>query len=167
MKSQQKKKCYLTGSPTNPHQLKRAVSVVQFLLRFNKEYRSLPSSEQRMNALKKFIRGDYQTLRKQLALRANKISQGLKIEEDKRDEMFFVTGRYNYTAILLARPQTSSFARLVLRDSHNANHLTSSNRILVKVSRSYLFTGGALTYLNKLRNTCTTCNVPRKLRALN
>ena len=132
-----------------------------------------------MTNLKKFIREDYQTLCKQLALKANKISQGLKIEEDKKDEMFFVTGRYNYLAVLLARPQTSSFARLVLRDSHNANHLTSSNRILVKVSRSYLFTGGALTYLNKLRNTCTTCrrlqpqpvqqlmgDVPRRLRGI-
>ena len=88
--------------------------------------------------MRKFVRGDYQTLRKQLALRANKISQGLKIEEDKRNKMFLVSGRYNYTPFLLARPQTSSFARLVLRDSHNANHLTSSNRILVKVSRSYL-----------------------------
>ena len=68
----------LDGIADKHHQLKRAVTVVQFLLRFNKEYRSLPSSEQRMNALKKFIRGDYQRLRKQLALRANKISQGTK-----------------------------------------------------------------------------------------
>ena len=63
--------------------------------------------------------------------------------------------------------------------SHNTNHLTSSNRILVKVSRSYLFTGRALTYINKLRNTCTTCrtlqpqpiqqlmgDVPRRLRGI-
>ena len=135
----------LDGILAKHHQLKRAVTVVQFLLRFNKEYRSLPSSEQRMNALKKFIRGDYQRLRKQLALKANKISQGLKIEEDKKDKMFFVTGRYDYSAVLLARPQTSSFAHLVLRDSHNENNLTSLNRKLVKVSRS------------KLRTTCKTC----------
>ena len=92
----------LDGIADKHHQLKRAVSVIQFILRFNREYRSLPNSEQRMNTLKKFIRGDYQTLRKQLVLKANNISQGLKIEENKNDKIFSVSGRYNYTAILLA-----------------------------------------------------------------
>ena len=99
--------------------------------------------------------------------------------DDKTDGIIFLTGRYNNSAILLPQPKTFSFARLVLRDSHNTNHLTSSNRILVKVSRSYLFTGRALTYINKWRNTCTTCrtlqpqpihqlmgDVPRRLRGI-
>ena len=54
-----------------------------------------------MTALKKLIREDYQTLCKQLALKANKISKGLRIEEDKKDKIFFVSGQYNYSAILL------------------------------------------------------------------
>ena len=57
----------MDGIADKHHQLKRAVSVIQFILRFNGEYRSLPNSEQQANTLKKFIREDNQTLRKQLA----------------------------------------------------------------------------------------------------
>ena len=115
----------------------------------------------------------------QLALKSTKISQGLRIDDDKSKESVFVNGRYNYQAILLAKPQTSSFAWLVLRNSHEENHLTSSNRILVKISKNYLFTGGSLSYLNKLRQSCALCrrlrpraiqqemgDVPRRLRGI-
>ena len=123
----------LDGFADKHHQLKRSVSITQFILRFNKDFRSLPNIEQRMTALKKFVQSDYAKIRQQLTLTANKISQGLRIEEDKKEEIFSVSGRHNYTTILLARPQISSFSWLVLRDAHNTNHLTSSNRILVKI----------------------------------
>ena len=152
------------------HQLERAVTVTQFILRFSKKFRGLPNIEQRAKALAKFWKNDYATIRQQLKLTANKIQQGLITEDAKKEETYFVSGRHNYRVVLLAQPKTSSFSRLVLRDAHNANHLTSSNRILVKVTASggYIFTGGALPYLNKLRDTCMTCRrlQPRPIQQL-
>ena len=127
------------------------------------------------------MKTDFSKIRQQLTLSANKMAQGLIVEEDKKEETYFVSGRHNYRVVLLARPKNSSFSRLVLRDAHNANHLTSSNRILVKVTASggYIFTRGALPYLNKLRETCMTCrrlqprpiqqlmgDIPRQLRCI-
>ena len=76
--------------------------------------------------MKKFIRKDYRKVVMQLALKSTRISQGLKIDDDRSKETVFIQGRYNYKAILLAKPQTSSFSRLVLRSLHEENHLSSS-----------------------------------------
>ena len=150
------------------HQLQRAVT--QFILRFNKNFRGLPNIEQQKKALEKLWKTDFSKIRQQLTLSANKMAQGLIVEEDKKEETYFVSGRHNDRVVLLARPKNSSFSRLVLRDAHNANHLTSSNRILVKITASggYIFTGGALPYLNKLRETCMTCRrlQPRPIQQL-
>ena len=161
------------------HTIHKAVTIVQFILRCRTHFKTLQVAEQREIALKKFIRKDYRKIVTQLALKSTKISQGLKIDNDKSNETVFIQGRYDYKAILLAKPQTSSFARLVLRNAHQENHLTSSNRILVKLSTEYLFTSGALTYLDKLRQSCTLCKrlqpqpiqkemgeVPRRLRGI-
>jgi hypothetical protein len=146
------------------------VTVTQFILRFNRKFKDLPNVEQRTRALAKFWKSDYTKIRQQMKLSANKIQQGLITEDTKKEETYFVSGRHNYRVMLLAQPKTSSFSRLVLRDAHNANHLTSSNRILVKVTTlgGYIFTGGALPYLNKLRQTCMTCRrlQPRPIQQL-
>ena len=161
------------------HTINKAITIVQFMLKLNPHFKSLEVVTQRDTALKKFIRKDYKKIVKQLALKSTKISQGLRIEVDNSNETVFIEGRYGYRAILLPNPKTSSFARLVLRSAHQENHLTSSNRILVKLGISYLFTGGALNYLDRLRKSCTACKrlqpqpiqkemgeVPRSLRGL-
>ena len=139
------------------HTINKAITIVQFMLKLNPHFKSLEVVTQRDTALKKFIRKDYRKVVMQLALKSTKISQGLKIDDDRSKETVFIQGRYKYKAILLAEPQTSSFSRLVLRSLHEENHLTSSNRILVKLSTTYLFTGGALTYLDRLRQSCALC----------
>ena len=66
------------------HQLERAVTVTQFILRFSKKFRGLPNIEQRAKALAKFWKNDYATIRQQLKLSANKIQQGLITEDAKK-----------------------------------------------------------------------------------
>lgn len=141
------------------HTIVKAVTIVQFMLRLRTQFKNLQVVEQRDTALKKIIRKDYRKIIKQLNLKSTKISQGLRIDDDKSIETVFIQGRYSYKAILLANPQTSSFAQLVLRNAHQENHLTSSNRTLVKISTSYLFTGGALSYLDKLKSPARPASV--------
>ena len=45
--------------------------------------------------MKKFIRKDYRKIVMQLALKSTKISQGLKINDDKSNETVFIQGRYD------------------------------------------------------------------------
>ena len=161
------------------HTIDNVVTIVQFMLRLRSQFKNLDVMNQRNTVLKKFIRKDYMKIIKQLKLISTKISQGLRIDDDKSNETVFIQGRYGYKAILLANLKTSSCTQLVLRSGHQENHLTSSNRILVKISTSYLFTGGALSYLDKLRKSCTACKrlqpqpiqkemgeVPRGLRGI-
>ena len=89
------------------------------------------------------------------------MTQELVVQEDEENQVFNLVGRYNYQARLLASPKVSSWSRLVLRDAHNKNHLTAAARILAKVSRKYLFTGGASAFLDRLRVDCTMCKLLR------
>ena len=137
--------------------IEKAISVVQYLLRMKASFRQLPVHLQREASLQKFVSHDHQKVSEQLKQKSTKLTQELVLEENKADKIFHLKGRFNYKAKLLANPNTSAFSRLVLKDAHNKQHLTSSARILAKVTRSYVFTGGALAYLDRLRKGCAMC----------
>ena len=137
--------------------IEKAISVVQYLLRMKASFRQLPVHLQREASLQKFVSHDHQKVSEQLRQKSTKLTQELVLEENKADKIFHLKGRFNYKAKLLANPNTSAFSRLVLKDAHNKQHLTSSARILAKVTRSYVFTGGALAYLDRLRKGCAMC----------
>ena len=137
--------------------VEKAVSVVQYLLGMKASFRQLPVHQQREASLQKFVSHDHEKISKQLGQKSTKLTQDLVLEENKADKVFYLKGRFNYKVKLLASPNTSTFSRLILKDAHNKQHLTSSARILAKVTRSYVFTGGALAYLDKLRKGCARC----------
>ena len=137
--------------------IEKAISVVQYLLRMKASFRQLPVHLQREISLQKFVGHDHEKVSEQLRRKSTKLTQELVLEENKADKIFHLKGRFNYKAKLLANPNTSAFSRLVLKDAHNKQHLTSSARILAKVTRSYVFTGGALAYLDRLRKGCAMC----------
>ena len=137
--------------------IEKAISVVQYLLRMKASFRQLPVHLQREASLQKFVSHDHQKVSEQLKQKSTKLTQELVLEENKADKIFHLKGRFNYKAKLLANPNSSAFSRLVLKDAHNKQHLTSSARILAKVTRSYVFTGGALAYLDRLRKGCAMC----------
>ena len=91
----------LDGIADKHHQLKSAVSVSQLILRVNKKFRSLPNIVQRMKALASPWKSDYSKIRQQLTLTANKVAQVLIIEDKKKEEIYFVSGRHNYRVFLL------------------------------------------------------------------
>ena len=100
------------------HTIDKAITIVQFMLRLKPQFKRLQVVDQRNTALKKSIRKDYRKIIKQLKLKSTKISQGLRIDDDRSNETIFIQGRYGYKAILLANPKTSSFAQLVLRSAY-------------------------------------------------
>ena len=137
--------------------VEKAISVVQYLLTMKPGFRQLPMHLQREVSLDKFVSHDYEKISSQLKQKSTKLTQELVLEDNKVDKVFRLKGRFNYRAKLLANPKTSAFSRLVLKDAHNKQHITSSARILAKVTRTYVFTGGALAYLDRLRKGCAMC----------
>ena len=139
--------------------LDKAVTVLQNLLKMGSTFRALPATEQREYCLRKFLSQDYGRISRQLGRKSTKLSQELILQDDVENKLFYLKGRYNYIAKLLANPRSSAISRLVLRDAHGRHHLTSSARILAKIGRTYLFTGGADAYLKRLRAQCTMCKL--------
>ena len=139
--------------------VEKAISVLQLVLKMKRGFRELSVPAQREACLEKFVSSDYEKVSQQLGKRSTRLTQQLLLEEDKSRREFTLKGRFGYCAKLLASPKTSKFAQLVLRGAHNSNHLTSSARVLAKVGRQYVFTGGALNYLDKLRAECHMCRL--------
>ena len=65
------------------HTIDKVVTIVQFMLRLRSQFKNLDVINQRNTVLKKFIRKDYMKIIKQLKLKSTKISQGLRIDNDK------------------------------------------------------------------------------------
>ena len=146
-----------------------AVSVLQYILQFGKKsFRDLPVHQQKAVCIDKFVAEDYDTISQQLQKRSTRLTQQLALKKDKENKTFIMKGRFGYQARLLGNPKSSAFSRLVLRAGHNSHHLTNSARILAKVGRDYVFTGGALKYLDKLRAECTLCRLlkPQRVKML-
>ena len=139
--------------------VEKAISVLQLVLKMKQGFRELSVPAQRKVCLEKFVSSDYERVSQQLGKRSTRLTQQLLLEEDKSKREFTLRGRFGYCAKLLASPKTSKFAELVLRSAHNENHLTNSARVMAKVGREYVFTGGALRYLNKLRAECHMCRL--------
>ena len=136
-----------------------ALSVFQFLLKMKKSFRELPAQQQRSVCRDRFVGEDYDKISQQLQQRSTRLTQQLALKNDSENKTFTMKGRFGYEARLLANPKSSAYSRLVLRSSHNSHHLTSSARILAKVGRDHVFTGGALKYLDRLRAECTICRL--------
>ena len=139
----------------------KAVTTLQLLLKVKKSFRELTPPAQREICELKFVSGDYDKIKSDLKGKLSKVTQELVVKEDEKNQVFNLVGRYHYRARLLASPKVSSWSRLVLRDAHDKNHLTAAARILAKVGRKYLFTGGASAFLDRLRVDCTMCKLLR------
>ena len=139
----------------------KAITTLQLLLKFKKSFRELLAPAQRELCELKFVGGDYSKVKSDLKRKLSKVTQELVLQEDEENQVFNLIGRYHYRARLLASPKVSSWSRLVLHDAHNKNHLTAAARILAKVGRRYLFTGGASAFLDRLWVNCTMCKLLR------
>ena len=154
---------------TNKHQnVEKAISVLQMLLKMQPAFRRLPVPVKRELCRQKFLSQEYDKISRQLGQRSTKLTQQLLLDDDKEKKVFRLKGRFGYSADLLPSPKTSHFSRLVLRDAHNKQHLTNSARIMAKLGRRYMFTGGALHYLDRLRKDCHMCRLlkPEKVKLL-
>ena len=139
--------------------METALSVLQYLLRMKKSFRDLPAPRQRAICGDKFAGEDFEQISQELRHKSTRLTRQLILTKNDENSTFTMRGRFGYSARLLANPKNSSFSRLVLRSAHNSHHLTSTARILAKVGRSHVFTGGAPQYLNKLRKECTMCKL--------
>ena len=146
--------------------VEKAISVLQYILRMRKQIRDLPTPEQRRLCLDMFVSEDYDKIQAQM--KGARVTKQLIVDQDDEKGIITMRGRFGYSAKMLANPKTSPFSRLVLKNAHDKQHLTNSARIMARLGRSYLFTGGALGYLNKLRAECQLCKLlkPQVVRTL-
>ena len=92
----------------NKHRsVNRAVSVLQNVLKMNKNIRSLPSPAQRQLCVEKFVAEDYPKVAQQVKM-AKRITRQLVLHEDNDKRIFTMRGRFGYRAVMLANPKLST-----------------------------------------------------------
>ena len=136
--------------------LKRILSLV---LRVSPRHRMLGANQLWEISEKMWIRKDADIVRK--SLQVTKVPDSFLVEEDKQQGTFFVKGRNNFCVPLLSNPKHSRLTRLILKQYHDENHLSSPASIQALVFKKWFIIGGGAAYLKKQQERCPKCRILR------
>ena len=106
-----------------------------------------------------WIKKDADIVRK--SLKVTKVPDSFLVEEDKQQGIFLVKGRNNYCVPLLSNPKHSRLTRLILKQYHDENHLSSPASIQALVFKKWFVIGGGAAYLKKQQERCPKCRILR------
>ena len=95
------------------------------------------------------------------SLKVTRVPQSFLVEEDKERGTFFIKGRNNYQVPLLSNPKHSRLTRLILKQYHDENHLSSPASIQALVFKKWFIIGGGVAYLKKQQERCPKCRILR------
>ena len=95
------------------------------------------------------------------SLKVTRVPQSFLVEEDKERGTFFIKGRNNYRVPLLSNPKHSRLTRLILKQYHDENHLSSPASIQALVFKKWFIIGGGVAYLKKQQERCPKCRILR------
>ena len=136
--------------------LKRILSLV---LRVSPRHRMLGANQLWDISEKMWIKKDADIVRK--SLKVTKVPDSFLVEEDKQQGTFLVKGRNNYCVPLLSNPKHSRLTRLILKQYHDENHLSSPASIQALVFKKWFVIGGGAAYLKKQQERCPKCRILR------
>ena len=136
--------------------LKRILSLV---LRLSPRHKMLGANQLWEVSKKMWIKKDADIVRK--SLKVTKVPDSFLVEEDKQQGIFFVKGRNNFCVPLLSNPKHSRLTRLVLKQYHDENHLSSPASIQALVFKKWFIIGGGAAYLKKQQERCPRCRILR------
>ena len=136
--------------------LKRILSLV---LRVSPRHRMLGANQLWEISEKMWIKKDADIVRK--SLKVTKVPDSFLVEEDKQQGIFLVKGRNNYCVPLLSNPKHSRLTRLILKQYHDENHLSSPASIQALVFKKWFVIGGGAAYLKKQQERCPKCRILR------
>ena len=138
------------------NKLKRILSLV---LRFSPRHMMLGASQLWKISERMWIRKDADIVRK--SLKVTKVPGSFLVKEDKQQGIFFVKGRNNFCVPLLSNPKHSMLTRLILKQYHDENHLSSPASIQALVFKKWFIIGGGAAYLKKQQERCPKCRILR------
>ena len=136
--------------------LKRILSLV---LKFSPRYKMIGANKLWEISESMWIWRDADIVRK--SLKVTRVPQSFLVEEDKERGTFFIKGRNNYRVPLLSNPKHSRLTRLILKQYHDENHLSSPASIQALVFKKWFIIGGGVAYLKKQQERCPKCRILR------
>ena len=136
--------------------LKRILSVV---LKFSPRHKMLGTNQLWEISKQMWIKMDADIVRKSLQI--TKIPTSFLVEEDKKQGIFFVKGRNNFRVPLLSNPRHSRLTRIILKQYHDENHLSSPATIQALCFKNFFIIGGGIAYLKKQQDRCPRCRILR------
>ena len=130
---------------------------MQYILHLSPLHRSLPPHQLWKVSELKWLRMEHDIVKASLLV--SKTPQSFLIHEDKNQGIFYAQGRDGYSVPLLANPKKSQLTRLILKQFHDKNHLSSPATIQALVFKKFFVIGGSAAYLKKLGKKCARCHI--------
>ena len=133
--------------------------ILSVVLRFSPRHKMLGTNQLWEISKQMWIKMDADIVRK--SLKVTKIPASFLVEEDKLQGTFFVKGRNNFCVPLLSNPKHSRLTRIILKQYHDENHLSSPATIQALVFKKWFIIGGGAAYLKKQQERCPKCRILR------
>ena len=131
--------------------------IMNFILKFSPAHRGLSPDKLWKVCEIKWLSLDHDILK--ASLKVTRIPQTFLVQEDHENGIFYAQGRNGYKVPLLANPKNSRLTRVVLKQYHDENHLSSPATVQALVHKRFYVMGGAAAYIKRLQKGCFRCHI--------
>ena len=133
--------------------------IMKYVLKFSPKHKNKSAAELMTLSKEMWFKMDYDIVKANI--KYTKIPQTLTIKESKDKGFNIIEGRSGYKVPLIANPKWSKLARVIVKQYHDKNHLSSPAMIQALIAKDFFFLGGLVAYLKKLEQNCTRCRILR------
>ena len=129
--------------------------IMKMILNFSPAHKGLPPDKLWDICEIKWLSLDHDILK--ASLKVTRIPQTFLVHKDQENGIFYAHGRNGYRVPLLANPKNSRLTRVILKQYHDENHLSSPATVQALVFKRFYVMGGAAAYLKHLQKRCFRC----------
>ena len=131
--------------------------IMKFILNFSPAHKVLSPDKLWDICEIKWLSLDHDILK--ASLKVTQIPQTFLIQENKEHGVFYAHGRNGYQVPLLANPKNSRLTRVILKQYHDENHLSSPATVQALIFKRFYVMGGAAAYIKRLQKGCFRCHI--------
>ena len=131
--------------------------IMKFILNFSPAHKDLSHDKLWDVCEIKWLSLDHDILK--ASLKVTPIPQTFLVQEDQEQGVYYAHGRNGYRVPLLANPKKSRLTRVILKQYHDENHLSSPATVQALVFKRFYVMGGAAAYIKRLQKGCFRCHI--------
>ena len=133
--------------------------IMMNILKLSPRHRSKNATELMAISQMKWLSMDHDIIK--VNLKDARVPKTFIVKECQQNSFYIAVGRNGYQQPLIANPRRSMLSRVIMKQYHDQNHLSSPAMIQALLFKDFCVIGGTAPYLKKLEERCSRCKILR------